>query len=75
MITGTGFAATPSLSFENGSGPNPRGQAVVFVSSTQIEADVEIRSGGPPRVRSWDVRVTNPDGTSAVGAGLLTINP
>lgn len=27
------------------------------------------------RERRWDVRVTNPDGSSSVGAGLLRITP
>jgi hypothetical protein len=46
---------------------------VRFDSSTQLTATVEIRSGGSQKIRRWDVRVTNPDGSSATGAGLLTI--
>jgi hypothetical protein len=44
-------------------------------SSTQLTATVDIRSGGPKKNRLWDVMVTNPDGSSVVGARLLTVTP
>jgi thermitase len=74
-ITGTGFAEGASLAFENGTGQTPRVISVARDSSTQLTASVEIRSGGPRKNRSWDVRVTNPDGSTGVGVGLLTITP
>ena len=49
--------------------------SVTTNSSTQLTATVEIRGGGPRKNQTWDVRVTNPDGTTAVGARLLTITP
>ncbi len=79
VITGTGFSIEPNVvvevAFENGSGPSPRVNSVAVDSSTRITATVEIRTGGPPRPRVWDVRVTNPDASTGVGVGLLTINP
>jgi hypothetical protein len=75
LVMGTGFASGIALSFEGGDGPAPRVRQVTRDSSTQLSALVEIRSGGPARDRLWDVRVTNPDGSTRVRAGLLRITP
>ena len=75
VITGTGFATSASVAFENGSGPTPHVVSVTRDSSTQLTAVVDIKSGGPRKNRLWDVRVTNPNGSTAVGASLLTITP
>jgi hypothetical protein len=73
-IEGTGFAPGAQVSFENGIGPSP---AVIILSTTLnlITVEVTTKSGGPPRPRDWDVRVTNPDGSSAVKIQGLTITP
>jgi hypothetical protein len=75
VVTGTGFADGASVTFANGRGPAPRVLNVTRDSSTQLTLDVEIRSGGPPRDRRWDVRMANPDGSTGTGVGLLTITP
>ena len=76
IITGTSFAANASVAFVNGTGGKaPRVVSVTRNSSTELTATVEIRSGGPHKNQTWDVRVTNPDGSTAVGARLLTIAP
>jgi hypothetical protein len=75
VITGTGFAPGAAVSFVNGSGHAPRVVSVTYNSSTQLTALVEIRPTAPRKTRVWDVRVTNPDGSSATGAGLLTLIP
>lgn len=75
IVTGTGFAQGITLAFQGGDGPAPRVGQVTRDNSTQLSATVEIRSGGPPRDRLWDVRVTNPDGSTSVGAALLRITP
>lgn len=75
IITGTDFANGVDVAFKGGNGPAPRTQSVTWVSSTQLSAQVEIRSGGPPRERLWDLRVTNPDGSTGVGLALLRITP
>jgi hypothetical protein len=74
-ITGTGFATGARVAFLNGEGHTPRVVSVTRDSSTQLTAVVEIRAGGARRNRFWDVRVTNPNGTSATGVRLLTITP
>ena len=74
-VTGTGFAPGITLAFQGGDGPAPRVRHVRRDSSTQLSATVELRAGGPPRERRWDVRVTNPDGSTSLGAALLRIRP
>jgi thermitase len=74
-IIGTGFAEGASVTFENGSGLAPRVINVRRDSSTQLTVDAKIRSGGPRKNRFWDIRVTNPDGSTGVRVGLLTITP
>lgn len=75
VVTGTGFAPGITLAFQGGEGPAPRVRQVTRDSSTQLSAIVEVRSGGPARNRLWDVRVTNPDGSTNVRADLLRITP
>jgi hypothetical protein len=75
IVNGTGFAPGVTLAFEGGDGPAPRVSRVIRESSTQLSVTAQIRSGGPARDRLWDVRVTNPDGSTAVATGLLRITP
>lgn len=74
-ITGSGFESGADVSLENGSGPTPSTSNVTVVDATEISATISTRSGGPPRDRVWDVRVTNPDGTSAVLIDGFTVTP
>jgi hypothetical protein len=74
-IIGTGFAEGASVTFANGSGPAPLVLKVRRDSSTQLTVHAKVRSGGPRKKRFWDVRVTNPDGSTGVGVRLLTITP
>jgi hypothetical protein len=75
VITGTGFAPGASVAFANGTGPAPRVRSVAADSPTQLTASVEIKAGGAKTNRYWDVKVTNPNGTSATGVRLLMIAP
>ena len=75
IVNGTGFAAGVTLTFEGGDGPAPRVSRVIRESSTQLSVTAQIRSGGPARDRLWDVRVTNPDGSTAAATDLLRITP
>lgn len=74
-IGGSGFAAGAGVTFENGSGPSPTTSNVVVGDANTITVTVTAKSGGPPRNRVWDVRVTNTDGSSGVLAGGLTVVP
>lgn len=69
-ISGEGFDSSLPVSFENGSGPAPVVSDVYVESGNTIHAVVTVRSGGPRRVRTWDLRVG-----SAVLPGALTVFP
>ncbi len=73
-ITGSGLAPEASLTIENGTGgPPPDVSNVVVQDANTIPATVTTKRGGPRRNRLWDVRVTNPDGSSAALVGGLTV--
>jgi PKD repeat protein len=75
-ITGSGFAGGASVTFENGNGPAPKASGIVVNGDgTTIYATITLKSGGPPRDRFWDVRVTNPDGSTDVLGGGFTVTP
>ncbi len=72
-ITGTGFLSGAKVTFENGAGPVPSASSVQVVNATSITATVKVKNGGPSGIRTWDVRVTNPNGSSAVLARSFTV--
>ncbi|HEY94331.1 MAG TPA: S8 family serine peptidase [Dehalococcoidia bacterium] len=74
-ITGSGFTIGADVSFKNGAGPTPAVKNIVVVDINTITATVTTKSGGPPKTRTWDVQVTNPDGSSAVLIGGFTVTP
>ena len=74
-IYGTGFDLTAQVSFDNGNGPAPTVTNVAYVSSGELTATINVKSGGPPRSSSWDIIVTLSNGDSAVKPDALTINP
>ncbi len=74
-ITGTGFVADPTVTFQNESGPTPSATGVALIDAQILTATVSGSSGGPRKPRFWDVVVTNPGGAIAVCAGCLVINP
>jgi PKD repeat protein len=73
-ITGSGFDPEVSVTLENGSGPRPEVSNVTWQNDSTITATITARSGGPRRDRPWDMRGTNPDGTSVVVVGGLTVS-
>jgi hypothetical protein len=70
-IGGSGFMAGATVTFENGLGVAPSAK-VTSVSGTTIEAAVTAHKNAKPGVL-WDVRVTNPDGSSDVLGGGFTV--
>jgi hypothetical protein len=72
-ITGTGFTASSTVTFLNGSGPTPSATEVAFVDAKNLTATISGKSG-PKKSRDWDVVVTNPGGVNAACAGCLTIS-
>ena len=73
-VDGSGFEIGAKVTYENGSGPAPKA-TVISVTSTQITAETTLKAGGPPRDRFWDVRVTNPDGSTGVLVVGFTVTP
>jgi PKD repeat protein len=71
-IGGSGFVSGAKVTFENGAGPAPSAK-VSALSANSIGATVTVKSGGPSGSRIWDVRVTNPDGSSGVLASGFTV--
>jgi VCBS repeat-containing protein len=75
-ITGSSFASGANVTFENGSGPTPTAANIVVApDGKSLTANITVKSGGPRRPRVWNVRVTNPDGSSAVLAAGFTVTP
>jgi hypothetical protein len=72
-IGGSGFVAGAKVAFENGLGVAPSAN-VTSVNGTTIEAAVTAHKNAKPGVL-WDVRVTNPDGSSDVLVGGFTVTP
>jgi hypothetical protein len=75
VITGSNFSQGAVVRFENGSGPAPTTSGLIVVDSNTISLTLTTKSGGPPRARIWDVRVTNPDGSSGVLVGGFVVMP
>jgi len=70
-ITGSGFAAGMTVTFENGSGPPPVAKNVVVSSDgTTIQAMVTVKKGKPGKDPVWDVR-----GGSGVLFSGFTVKP
>jgi len=73
LITGTGFTSDVILTFEGGQGRAPVHTAMsVGEDGTTITVDLYVKLA---KATSWDVRVTNPDGTTDVLEDGLTITP
>ena len=74
-IAGSGFMAGASVSLTNGAGPGPMVSGVDVQDSSSLTAQVQIKSGGPPRIRYWDVVVTNPNGAISVLPAGFSVAP
>jgi hypothetical protein len=72
---GSGFQNGASVTFEQGTGNTPQASGItVAPDGTSLTASVSAGSGGPPRPRVWNVRVTNPGGASGVLTQAFTVN-
>ncbi|HEX8991476.1 MAG TPA: right-handed parallel beta-helix repeat-containing protein [Anaerolineales bacterium] len=73
-ITGFGFQSGTAIAFQGGQGTAPEVAAVQFVNSTTMIATINAVDS-TPRPQTWDVRVTNPGGTSFLLVSAFTVNP
>ena len=69
-ITGTGFQAGAQVSFSQ---PGVTVNSTTFVSGSQLTENISVSALAP--VGPVDVTVSDPNGRSATGSGLLTIDP
>ncbi len=72
-ITGSGFQQGATVTFENGGGRVPTATNIIVVNATTIDATVSVHRKA--KLLVWDVRVTNPDGSSGVLVDGFTVTP
>ncbi len=72
-ISGDGFGADSQVSLSDGSGPSPTVTNVSVEASTTITATITVKSGGPPRPRSWDVTVSTGGASATLSAGFTVL--
>ena len=73
-IAGDGFQPGLTVSFEGGAGAPPAVMAVQVVDRTTVLVTASARNS-TGQSQAWDVRISNPDGTSALLASGFTVNP
>jgi hypothetical protein len=74
IVTGSGFEAGVAASFQGGEGRAPQVLAVQVVSPTTVLLTVKaVNSTSQPQ--AWDVRIDNPDGSSALLESGFTVTP
>lgn len=73
-ISGSGFESGATVSFEGTSGTPPQVTGVQVVDSTTITATISVPSGASSS-ETWNVKVTNPDGSSFVLPGAFIVTP
>jgi len=75
-ISGSGFSLGASVTLTNGSGPTPTVSNVeVSLEGNIITATITTKNGGPPRLSSWDLTVTNTNLSSDTKVGGFTVTP
>ena len=75
MIRGEGFLDGVTVAFEGGDGPAPTVTGARVLGSGSIVGRVTLPSEMAPGRMTWDVRVTNPDGSSGVLEAAFTVQP
>ncbi|HEX8993067.1 MAG TPA: hypothetical protein VF784_15405 [Anaerolineales bacterium] len=73
-ITGFGFQSGAAIGFQGGQGTPPAVAGVQFVNSTTMIVTINALDS-TPRPQTWDVRVTDPGGTSFLLVNAFTVNP
>jgi hypothetical protein len=73
-LSGTGFEDSGTVSFEGGQGTAPQVTRVEVVNANTIVITVNTAVDAGAATQVWDVRVTNPNNTSAVLPDAFTVN-
>ena len=74
-IIGSGFQSGATVTFEGVQGPPQEVITVQVVNSTTIIITLTARNDGTQGAQVWDIRVTNPDTSTAVLADAFTVVP
>jgi hypothetical protein len=74
-ITGSGFQSGALVAFEGGQGLPQEIVTTQVVNSNTIIVTFIARNDGTLGAQIWDIRVTNPDTSSAVLADAFTVVP
>ena len=74
-VSGSGFQNGATVTFEGGQGLQQEVTAVQVVNSNTIMVTVNARNDGSSGTQVWDVRVTNPDQSTAVLLDAFTVTP
>ena len=74
-IIGTGFVDGAIVTFEGGQGQVSEVTAVDVINEMMILATVNVRADAAFGPQLWDVRVTNPDGSTAVLVDAFNVVP
>jgi hypothetical protein len=74
-IAGTGFVNGAVVTFEGGQGIASEVTAVQVLNHTTIRATVNLKADASFGTQTWDVRVTNPNGSTISLVDSFTIIP
>ena len=72
-VYGSDFQAGAVVLLEDGQGRPPTVSDVVVLDANTLTAHLAIPAAGPKQDRLWTVRVTNPDGGTAVLPASFTV--
>jgi hypothetical protein len=72
-LSGTAFTNGAIVTFEGGQGTAPQVTGTQIVNANTIVVTVNTTVGPGVVTQVWDVRVTNPDNTSAVLPNAFTV--
>lgn len=75
MIRGRGFMEGATITFEKGEGPIPVASGVRAIGTSSVMGRVTVEDHPLSFPTLWDVRVTNPDGSSALFREGFTVQP
>lgn len=75
LITGSGFEAGAIVTFEGGLGVGPQVTAIQVAANGAILLTVAIPEDITYGLQVWDIRVTNPDGSTVVLLDAFTVIP
>ena len=74
-ISGSGFQNGAIVSFEGGQGAAPQVVSTQVQNANTITVTINVTNPGAAGTQVWDVRVTNPDQSTAILIDGFTVTP